>query len=92
MNQTKLKEKIEPKFNDELKNIKQELGILRSAIISIVGKDKEGRYRPELVKEIIDTAKEKPEFVFKNAETFLSQIDSNTIQLLKAAHRKDIYK
>ena len=45
-------------FRDELNNLKQEVQTLRSLIIGMIGADKEGSYKPEFVKEILEAAKE----------------------------------
>jgi hypothetical protein len=41
-----------------------------------VGEDKEGRYRPEFVREILRAARQQPERLFKDARTFLAELRS----------------
>lgn len=54
--------------------VKQELALLRSAVISIVGKDPEGEYRPEFVEEMFATLSDKPEFTFTSQKQFLEHL------------------
>lgn len=54
--------------------LEREIKILRSALISIVGKDKEGEYRPEFVRRIIKAAEERPSLTFVNPRSFLNQL------------------
>ena len=59
------------KIYNELSSIKTELSAIKSLLIALVGKDPEGEYRQEFVEEILKSAKEKPEYKFKNAKEFL---------------------
>ncbi len=58
----------------ELQRLKQEVSLLRSFVISVVGKDSEGEYRPEFVKEILKASQEKPERVFRDEDSFLAEL------------------
>lgn len=58
----------------ELQHLKHEISLLRSFMISVIGEDNEGQYRPEFVKEILKASQEKPEYVFKNARSFLAEL------------------
>lgn len=40
----------------------------------VAGKDSEGVYKPEFVKSILKSAKNKPTALFKNKKDFLEQI------------------
>ena len=62
------------KLNNELANLKQKLEIISSLLIGLVGRDKEGEYRPEFVRNILKAVGEKTHFSFKNKKTFLSQM------------------
>ena len=64
------------KLNTELVDLKREVRSLRSLVISLVGEDKEGRYRPEFVREILRAARQQPERLFKDARTFLAELRS----------------
>lgn len=55
-------------------SLKKELTLLRSAIAGLVGKDKEGVYRPEFVKEMYRDIDRAPEKTFKNAKAFLAEV------------------
>ncbi len=54
--------------------VKQELALLRSAVIGIIGKDPEGSYRPEFVKEMFATLSDTPEFEFSSPKQFLDHL------------------
>jgi len=58
----------------EIKDVKGELRLLRSFIIGLIGKDKEGNYNPRFVKEILRAAKEKPTNSFRNSKRFLEEL------------------
>lgn len=64
------------KIENEITNLRREVALLRSVIISFLGVDREGRYRPGFVKSILKTAKEKPEHTFLNSSDFLKQLNS----------------
>ncbi|MGD0697811.1 MAG: hypothetical protein ABSB82_23595 [Terriglobia bacterium] len=63
---------IEKRLND----LAQEIGMLRSAVIGVVGEtDPEGDYRPEFVKKVLRLARRKQAGVrFTNASDFLNKI------------------
>jgi len=56
--------------------LEKEVRMLRSFAISIVGRDPEGEYRPEFVREMLRAVSEKPQrrFHFENAKAFLAEI------------------
>jgi len=62
------------KIDSEIKNLRREVGVLRSAIISILGRDREGKYRPEFVKEVLLASKETPTGRFTNTDSFLKEL------------------
>lgn len=57
--------------------IQEEIKLLRSFIIGIIGKDKEGEYNPSLVNDVLKSSKEKPQYKFKGKHSFLKQILKN---------------
>ena len=61
-------------INNSKINIAQELTLLRSAVIGLIGKDSEGEYRPEFVKKVLRALKEKPRYTSTSKEKFLKQI------------------
>ena len=63
-------------FNNikDVKELKREIFRLRSAVISIVGEDEEGTYRPEFVKEMLRAAAETPEYRFRGKNSFLADL------------------
>ena len=62
------------KLNKNVSEIKKEVKNIHSFIIGILGKDKEGEYRPEFVKKILNLSAKKADFIFKNSKNFLKQI------------------
>lgn len=61
----------------DISDLARELDIIRSFVIGLSGKDKEGNYRPEFVKKILEAAQEKEKFLFKNKNSFLSHLQKN---------------
>jgi len=53
----------------------QELILLRSAIAGLVGRDREGSYKPELVQEVFASLERKPTQTFTSAEAFLAELN-----------------
>lgn len=51
-----------------------ELTALRSVVIGLVGKDKEGEYRPEFVERVLAASKENADMRFTSSEDFLAQL------------------
>ena len=47
-------------IDSQIRNLREEVKLLRSVIISIIGEDTEGRYKPSFVKNVLQTAKEVP--------------------------------
>ena len=62
------------KLNNEILSLKEEIRNLRSVVIGLLGKDKEGNYRPEFVKKVLKSSKEKSVGIFKDKKTFLKEI------------------
>ena len=62
------------KLNEEIMSLKKQVHMLRSLFIGYVGKDKEGSYRPDFVDEMLTAVHEKPEFEFKNGDSFLARL------------------
>ena len=62
----------------ETKNItelRRELNLLRSFVIGIAGKDKEGSYRPEFVRRILRAVAEESSRVFTDVRSFLRELN-----------------
>lgn len=57
-----------------MRKLQKELLRLRSAVISIIGKDEEGVYHPEFVKEILHAAEETPAYRFRGKNSFLADL------------------
>ena len=58
----------------QVSELKQEVRLLRSAVIGIVGKDPEGEYRPEFVKRIKKAALEKATYHYTGPGSLLKLI------------------
>lgn len=60
----------------QVNELTQQIVILRSAVISVVGeRDPEGEYRPEFVRRILKLARKKsPAITFTGSADFLKQI------------------
>lgn len=69
LKQVKTKEK-------QIEKLSQDVQLIKSLLISVVGKDTEGVYRPEFVREILSASKERPTQRFKNASSFLQELQS----------------
>ena len=46
----------------------------RSALVSLLGKDEEGAYRPAFVARILNATTKKPQQTFKGAKNFLKEL------------------
>jgi len=66
---------IYPRKNNQLEVLKQKVEMLRSFVISAIGKDKEGEYNPNFVRRTLKASKEKPQYEFKDSTSFLKQIN-----------------
>lgn len=60
--------------NNTIQELQKEVARLRSAVISIIGKDDEGIYRPEFVKEMLQAATEIPAYRFRGRHSFLADL------------------
>ncbi len=52
----------------------KEVELLRSFLIGLVGRDKEGAYRPQFVRRVLGMAREKAEFTYTDSGSFLSHL------------------
>lgn len=60
--------------NQSLSILQQEIEMLRSLVISTVGRDKEGDYNPSFIKKVIMASKEKAAYCFEDEKSFLKQL------------------
>ncbi len=58
----------------QISELQEEVRILRSFVIGIIGKDKEGKYNPEFVEKVLQFSQEEPKHAFKDSSSFLKQI------------------
>ena len=54
----------------ELSRLRREVQILRGGLVSVIGEDSEGQYRPEFVASILEAAEERPTKRFTSAAAF----------------------
>lgn len=66
------KQKISTK--NEIDTLKQEVRLLRSFVISMLGKDMEGEYRPEFIEELLKASSEDPTHHYTGAGSLLKQL------------------
>ena len=59
---------------EEFNGIQRDVRVLRSLLIGVVGEDREGAYRPALVRELLAASAEQPTRRFRNAKHFLDDI------------------
>jgi hypothetical protein len=59
-----------------LTNLQQEVALLRSAVIALLGEDQEGQYRPEFVAQTLKASQEPAVGRFKDAKSFLRLIQT----------------
>lgn len=57
----------------EIRDLTQEMRLLRSFLSSFLVKDEEGEYKPEFVKKILKAVQEKPIGIFKDKKSFLKE-------------------
>lgn len=57
-----------------ISELQEEIRLLRSFIIGIIGKDEEGKYNPEFVRKIYKSSQQKPKYIFRDRHSFLKQI------------------
>ena len=63
----------------ERDTLRDEISMLRSLAVSIVGRDTEGTYKPEFVRAVLKKAHMKPTRRFLDSKTFLSELSKNSI-------------
>ena len=56
--------------------LQQEVALLRSAVIALLGEDQEGEYRPEFVAKTLKASQEPVVGQFKSAKSFLRLIQT----------------
>ncbi len=61
-------------INNNVKELKKEVKLLRSFVIGQIGKDAEGEYRPEFVEKILRASGERPVYHFKGKHSFLIEL------------------
>jgi len=57
-----------------LEEISSEIGQLRSLVLGVVYRDKEGVYKSNFVRSVLENAEKRPTGKFKNAKAFLSAL------------------
>ena len=66
---------IKGSLEEQVVNLQLKVDALHNALVSMLGEDAEGNYRPEFIKELLESLKEKPEFTYTDSDTFLEQVN-----------------
>lgn len=61
--------------NNRIIHLGKEVELLRSLVIGVLGKDKEGNYRSEFVEKILRAIRGKALYSFKNEKSFLKRLN-----------------
>jgi len=64
------------KLNTNVSHLQKEIELFRSFIIGLIGKEKEGEYKPEFVEKVLKASREKATYSFKDKKAFLSQLEN----------------
>ena len=64
------------KLNTNVSHLQKEIELFRSLIIGLIGKEKEGEYKPEFVEKVLKASREKATYSFKDKKAFLSQLEN----------------
>lgn len=65
-----------PTATTDFKILQKEMTLLRSFLIGVAGRDREGAYRPEFVKRILAALNDEPRHTFRNAKSFLKDLEA----------------
>ena len=63
-------------LDKKTRELKKEVGLLRSFVIGQAGRDPEGEYNPAFARRVLKVAQEKPLYEFKDAKSFLRHIQN----------------
>jgi len=63
------------KINNKISQLQAENMFLRSFVIGVLGKDKEGNYKPDFIKNIKSKAEEDGEFCFCGSKDFIKKLN-----------------
>jgi hypothetical protein len=66
------------KTNNRIAHLGKEVELLRSLVIGILGRDKEGEYRSEFVERILRAVREKASHSFKDEKSLLKHLKTNS--------------
>jgi len=69
-------QEILEKINNKISQLQAENMFLRSFVIGVLGKDKEGNYKPDFIKNIKRKVEEDGEFCFCNSKDFIKNLRS----------------
>ena len=59
----------------QMQAMHREIRRMRSLLVSILVEDREGAYKPSFMKRVQSAASRKPTKTFKDAQSFLSELD-----------------
>ena len=66
-----------PKLNSRLENIQNEIRNLRSLVMGIVGKDKEGQYKPNFIKRVLRAGSQSARYGFTDKKSFIAHLKNH---------------
>ncbi|PIR97185.1 MAG: hypothetical protein COT91_02730 [Candidatus Doudnabacteria bacterium CG10_big_fil_rev_8_21_14_0_10_41_10] len=66
--------KTKADIQNDIHNLRKEVSLMRSLLISLIGRDQEGSYKPSFVKAVLKSAQEKSNFKFSNSRSLLSDL------------------
>ncbi len=69
-------QQILEKLNNQISQLQAETGFLRSFVIGILGKDKEGEYRSDFVKKALKANQKDSCACFESKKSFLEKLHS----------------
>ncbi|OHA14403.1 MAG: hypothetical protein A2909_00010 [Candidatus Tagabacteria bacterium RIFCSPLOWO2_01_FULL_39_11] len=62
------------KLNTDVSYLQKEIDVLRSFVIGVIAKDKEGGYKPDFIKKVLKASQKKTNHIFKNKRIFLFKL------------------
>ena len=61
---------------NDIKHLQKEMILLRSFLIGVAGKDREGSYNPAFVTRVLRATIDKPVHQFRDARSFLKHLET----------------
>ncbi len=74
MNSMKTSTTTKTSLSRQMARLRREVSALRSLMIGVVGKDKEGNYRPQVVREILEASAESATYRYTGKGSLLAKL------------------